>query len=122
MNILDRRKPSWSLRKLVHELQAMISSQRVRKVFSLWESSTSQDVRRAYRPLEACNTMPGSIPCVIIDGSFYQGYRKMELSERAIVWWCEVKISFAEKPPSIKRLKDLLGRVSMPTIEAWLLA
>jgi hypothetical protein len=55
------------------ELQALISSQRVRKGFSLWKSSTSREVIGADRPLEACNTMAGSIPCIIIDGSFYQG-------------------------------------------------
>jgi hypothetical protein len=44
------------------ELQALISSQRVRKGCWLWKSLTSQEVIGADRPLEACNTMAGSIP------------------------------------------------------------
>jgi hypothetical protein len=75
----------------------------MRKGFSLWKASTSQEVIGADRPLEACNTMAGLIPCIIIDDSFLSGRRSKggltsEVSECAIVWWCEVKISFAEKP------------------------
>jgi hypothetical protein len=73
------------------ELQALISSQRVRKGFSLWKSSTSQEVTGADRPLESCKTMAGSIPCIIIKGSFLSGRRSKggstsEVSECAIVW------------------------------------
>jgi hypothetical protein len=75
----------------------------MRKGFSLWKASTSQEVIGADRPLEACNTMAGSIPCIIIDGSFLSGRRSKggstsEVSEPAIMWWYEVKISFTEKP------------------------
>jgi hypothetical protein len=72
---------------------------------SLWKSSTSQEVIGADTPLEAFNTMAGSIPCKIIDGSFLSRRSKggliSEVSERAIVW-CEVKILFAENHPELR--------------------
>jgi hypothetical protein len=107
MDILDRRKPSWSFRKLAHRITSFDfcpeSEERILvvEIFNLPRGYGGRG------PLEACNTMAGSIPCIIIDGSFLSGRTSKggstsEVSERAIMWWLRLRYHLRKSLPELR--------------------